>query len=131
MLDPAGPQADGAGDRHTRARSVCDHDEPVEAEEVTAAVRLRVEALTKPPCTRSDEQTTEPPGERRAELRAERVEEGLDRSLERLQRDVPRESVRDDDVRPSLEEQSPLHVPGEPEICRAQELVRVDRQLVS
>src|SRR5262245_33233956 len=116
MLDAASPEANGIRHRDAGTRAVRDHDESVESEEVPAPVGLRVEARAKPPRARPDEQTAEPATERRAELRAQRVEQRLDRPFERLQRDVPREAVRDDDVRPSLQEQPSLHVPREVEI---------------
>ena len=62
---------------------------------------------------------------------AERVEQALHGSLERLQRDVAGEAVRDDDVRVTLEQRPPLGVPAEAEIRGAEELVRLERQLVA
>ena len=59
------------------------------------------------------------PARGRLELGAKRVEQALDRSLERLQRHVARESVRDDDVRLSLEQRPALRVPAEPEVGAA------------
>ena len=79
----------------------------------------------------SDEEPAEPPARCRLELGAQRLEDAPDRSLERLQRDVPREPVRDDDVRVALEQPPALGVPRERERARAQELVRLQRELVS
>ena len=44
MLHSSGGEANRVGDGEARARAVCDDDETVEAEEVPAPIRLRVEA---------------------------------------------------------------------------------------
>ena len=54
----------------------------------------------------------------------------LDRPLERLQRDVAREAVADDDVGLAVEQVAALGVAGEVEIARGEQLVRLERELV-
>src|SRR4029453_12629281 len=121
MLHPTRAQADRVGDRDTRARAVCDDDETVQPEEVAATVRLRVEPLPEVPRARPDEEPAEPSTHGGAELRAQRVEQGLDPPPQRLQSDVAGEAVRDDHVRSALEEEPALDVAREAEVGSAKE----------
>ena len=82
-------KTDRIGDRHSRARPVGDDDEPAQAEEIGAAVRLRIEALAETACARPDENAADLPAERRPDLGPKDVEDAPDRPLERLERDVP------------------------------------------
>ena len=87
-------------------------------------------ALAQPPGGRADEQPAELPGRGRGDLRAQRVEDGADRPLERLQRDVAGEAVGDDDVGGAREDVAALGVAPEVEVARGEQLVRLERELV-
>ena len=80
-----------------------DHDEAAKAEEVAAAVRVRIEPCAKPSRGGADEQAAELASRRAADLRPQRLEDAADRALERLERDVAGEAVADDDVGVPLE----------------------------
>src|SRR5262245_61369359 len=127
MLDTTSTETDRVRHCDPRARAVRDDHETVQSEEVTAAVGLRIEPLSKLPRAGSYEQAAESPSHGRAELGAQRVEQRLDRPLQCLQRDVSREPVRDDDIRAALEQEPALHVPLEVKVGRTQELVGLDR----
>src|SRR5439155_22035950 len=108
------------------ARAVRDHDEAPKAEEVRAPVGLRVEPLAKSARPGANEHSTDLAAERRPDLRAESVEDGPDRPLERLERDVSRKAVGHHDVGVSFEQPAALRVAGETEPARAQQLVRFE-----
>ena len=98
-----------------------DDREAAEAQQVGAAVRVRVEAGAQPAGRRPDQQAAELSPRGRADLVAQLVEELLDRPLEQLQRDVAREPVGDDDVGGSAEQVARLGVAGEVEPARRQQ----------
>ena len=107
-----------------------DHDEPAQAEEVGAAVRVGVEALAQPPGGGTDEQSAEVPGRVGGDLLSQRVEQSSDRPLDGLERDVAREAVGDEDVGGALEDVAALGVAAEVEVGRGQQRVRLERELV-
>src|SRR5206468_9901136 len=107
------------------------HHEPAQAEEVGAAVRVGIEALAETPGGRTDEHPAEGARSAGGDLLAQRVEQGADRPLDRLERDVAGEAVGDEDVRGALEDVAPLGVAAEVEIGGGEQLVRLERELVS
>src|SRR5829696_7808304 len=131
VLDPAGGEVDRVRDRAPGRVAVCDHREAAEAEQVRAAVRVRVERRAEPSGRRSDQETAELPARRRFDLLAQRVQHRLDRAFEQLQGDIAGEAVADDDVRGPGEQVPALGIAGELELARRQERVRLERELVS
>src|SRR5207253_3343412 len=99
VLDAPSAQPDRVRDGAPRRVPVRDHDESAQAEEVCAAVRLRVEPLAQAARRRPDEQAAELARRGGRDLLAEGVEQVLDRPFEQLQGDVAGEAVGDDDVR--------------------------------
>src|SRR5262249_54385641 len=91
-------EPDRIRDGDPRARAVRDDDEAAKAEQIGAAVGLGIESLAQATRSRADEDAADLPAQRGPDLRAEGVEDALDRSLEGLQRDVAGEAVRHDDV---------------------------------
>src|SRR6516225_2201332 len=115
VVDAAGGEPDRVRDRPPRRVAVGDHGEPPQAEEVRAAVRVRIEARPEAAQRRPDEQPAEPPGKGCGDLAARRVEQLADRALEQLQRDVPREAVGDDHVGRAAQQLAALRVAEEVE----------------
>ena len=97
-----------------------DDDEPAQAEEVGAAVRVRVEARAEAARRRADQEPAQPAAQRGGDLLSKRIERRLDRSLEQLQGHVPREAVADDDVGHLAQQVAPLDVADEAEARRLQ-----------
>src|SRR5262245_22262705 len=100
-----------------------DHREPTEAQQVGAAVRVRVEPLAKVTRGRPDQEPPDLAARRRADLVPDPLEDGLDRALEQLQADVAREPVADDDVARLAEEVAALDVAAEAEVAPSEERV--------
>src|SRR5689334_18981761 len=75
VLDAARGEADRVRDRRPAAVSVGDHREPAEAEQVRAAVGVRVEAGTQATCGRPDQEAAELAARRRGDLLPQRVEQ--------------------------------------------------------
>ena len=110
---------------------VGDHRQAAKAEKVGAAVRVRVEMGAETADRGLDQHAARlAPGGRR-DLAAKPVERRPDRPLDRLQDDVARETVADDDVGRMREEPAALDVALEAEVARPQQLVRLERELVS
>ena len=107
-----------------------DHDEPAQAEEVGAAVRVGIETRAQPPRSGADEEPAEGSGRAGRDLLAQRVEQGANRPLDRLERDVAGEAVGDEDVGGALEDVAALGVAAEVELGGGEQLVRLERELV-
>src|SRR5439155_25597181 len=108
-----------------------DHGEPAQAEQVGAAIRVRIEARAQTAGGRADQEPPELAPRGRRNLGAQRVEDVLDRPLEQLQRDVAGEAVGDDDVRRAAQQLAALDVALEVELARAEQRVRLERKRVS
>src|SRR5262245_55951572 len=131
MLDAASGQLDRIRDRTWRRVPVRNHRDPVEAEQVGAAVRVGVEAVAQPSRRATDQKTTDAATSTAADLLAQRVHERFDRSFHELERDVSREAVADDDVGGPVQEIAALGVALETEIAPGEQLMGLESQLVS
>src|SRR5438477_2277258 len=98
MVDSARGQPDRVGDCGRGRVAVRDHDEPSQAEEVGASVRVGVETPAQPPGGGTDEQPTDGSARAGGDLLAQRVEQGADGALDGLERDVAGEAVGYEDV---------------------------------
>src|SRR5207247_7379751 len=85
VLHAACGEADRVRDRPPAGVSVRDHGEPLQAEQVGAAVGVRVELRPETARGRPDQEAPELSLRGRGDLLAERVQELLDRPLEELQ----------------------------------------------
>src|SRR5438105_5815806 len=130
VVDAARGEADRVRDRGARRVAVRDHGEPAEAEEICAAVGVGVEPVPEPPGSRANQQAAELAARRRGDLGAQRVEDRADRPFERLQDDIAREAVGDDDIGGAAEDVAALGVAGELEVARGEQLVHLERELV-
>src|SRR5581483_2905291 len=101
------------------------------AEEVRAAVRVRVEPRAQPARRRPNEQAAELRRRGRLDLRTEAGEDGADRPLDRLERDVPGEAVGDENVGGAFEDVATLGVALEVEVGGGERGVRLERELVA
>src|SRR5689334_16096533 len=131
VLDPPRGKPDRVADRPPAAVAVRDHREPAQAEEVRAAVGVRVETGAEAPRRGLDQEAAELPARGGGHLLPEGVEEVLDRPLEQLEHDVAGEAVGHDDVGGAAQELAALGVAAEVERALAQQGVRVERQRVS
>ena len=93
---------------------MCAHSEAAQAEQVGAAVRVRIEPLPQPAGGRPDQESADLAARRRHDVRPKTVECGSDRTLEGFQGDVAREAVADDDVGRLVQKLAGLDVPDEP-----------------
>src|SRR2546430_17205768 len=107
-----------------------DDDEAAQPEEVRAAVSLRVEAVAKPSRSRPDQQAAELAERGGRDLSAEPLQQDRDRPFERLQADVAREAVGDDDVSRLDEQLAALAVAGEVQLALHEQAVCFERELV-
>ena len=131
VLDASRRQPDRVRDRHTRGVAVRDDDEAAQPQQVSAAVRLRIEARAEPPRGRPDQQSAELAARRPLDLGPQAVKHREDRALEQLQRDIAGEAVGDDDVRRALQQPAALDVALESQVAFREQPVRLLRRLVA
>ena len=94
-----------------------DHGEPAQAEQIGAAVGVGIEPLPQAAAPRAGSAGLRASRGSSWDLLAEPLEHRLDRSLEQLQADVPREAVADDDVAAAAQQLAALDVAAEVEVA--------------
>ena len=110
---------------------MCAHSETAQAEQIRAAVRVRIEPLPQPAGGRPDQESAELAAGGRHDVRPETVERGPNGALEGFQGDIAREAVAHDDVRRLVQKLARLDVPDEPQGAREQERVRLSDEPVA
>src|SRR6266536_2049568 len=131
VVDPPGGEANRVRDCPAGGVAVRDHGEAPEAQQVGASVGVGVEPVPETPRGGPDQGAAELAARGRRDIIAKGIQEIRDRPLEQLEDDIAGEAVGDDDVGGALEDVAALGVSSEVEIARRQELVRLERELVS
>src|SRR5687768_13390561 len=129
MLHSAGCQPDRVRDRPRRGIAVGDDRDSAQAEQVGAAVGVRIEPLAQVARSRADEETADLAARRSIDLVAQRVEQRLDGALHQLEGDVAREAVGDDNLAGAFEERPALDVAPEVEAASLEELMGLEDEL--
>src|SRR5262245_8496471 len=131
MLDASSGQADCVRDRRRRRAAVRDHGLSAQAEEVRAAVGVRVEPLAQTARRGPDQEAADLAASRGADLVADALEDRRDRALEELEADVAGEPVANDDVAGLAQDVPALDVAAEVEVALGEQRVRLERELVA
>src|SRR4051812_256289 len=116
VLDAAGRETDGVLDRARRGIAVGDHREAAQAEQVGAAIGVRIEAMPEVPGSRADQETADLAASTRGYLGAQAVENRANRPFQGLEDDVAGEAVGDDHVGGAAQDVAPLAVALEVEV---------------